>query len=85
MADAVQKLCQVALPLARSLEFLQEDVESMSKEYRQVGACRPHMSMKKTSRATHDNTTPAHEPCMIVTSPLATSTASIHLQRGAAP
>lgn len=34
LADAVQKLCQVALPLARSLEFLQEDVDSMSKEYR---------------------------------------------------
>lgn len=27
-------LAQVSLPLARSLEFLQEDVESMSKEYR---------------------------------------------------
>lgn len=34
LADSVQKLCQVALPLARSLEFLQEDVDSMGKEYR---------------------------------------------------
>lgn len=34
LADSVQKLCQVALPLARSLEFLQEDVDSMSKEHR---------------------------------------------------
>jgi hypothetical protein len=36
LADSVQKLCQVALPLARSMEFLHEDVESMSKEYRWV-------------------------------------------------
>lgn len=34
LADSVQKLCQVSQPLARSLEFLQEDVDSMSKEYR---------------------------------------------------
>jgi hypothetical protein len=34
VADAVQKLCQVAAPLSRSLEFLQEDLEAMSKEYR---------------------------------------------------
>lgn len=39
LADSVQKLCQVALPLARSLEFLQEDVDSMSKEYRCVCVC----------------------------------------------
>jgi hypothetical protein len=36
LADSVQKLRQVALPLARSTEFLHEDVESMSKEYRWV-------------------------------------------------
>lgn len=39
LADSVQKLCQVALPLARSLEFLHEDVDSMSKEYRCVRVC----------------------------------------------
>lgn len=38
LADSVQKLCQVALPLARSMEFLHEDVESMSKEYRWAAA-----------------------------------------------
>lgn len=35
-AVVLQKLCQVALPLARSMEFLHEDVESMSKEFRSV-------------------------------------------------
>lgn len=39
LAGSVQKLCQVALPLARSLEFLQEDVDSMSKEYRWAQSC----------------------------------------------
>lgn len=34
LGDSVQKLCQVALPLARSLEYLQGDVDGMSKEYR---------------------------------------------------
>lgn len=34
LADTVQKLCQVALPLARSMEFLHEDVDSMGKEFR---------------------------------------------------
>ncbi|KAF6261782.1 microtubule-binding protein MIP-T3-domain-containing protein [Scenedesmus sp. NREL 46B-D3] len=37
LAENVQKLCQVALPLARSMEFLHEDVDSMSKEYRGAG------------------------------------------------
>eukprot|EP00775_Hariotina_reticulata_P007878 gene7878-8074_t len=30
----VQKLCQVALPLARTMEILHQDVEGMSKEFR---------------------------------------------------
>jgi hypothetical protein len=34
LAGSVQQLCQVALPLARSLECLQDDVEAMSKEHR---------------------------------------------------
>jgi hypothetical protein len=30
----VQKLCQVALPLARTMEIMHQDVEGMSKEFR---------------------------------------------------
>ncbi|KAF8058316.1 TRAF3IP1 [Scenedesmus sp. PABB004] len=33
LSGAVQKLCQVALPLGGSMQFLQEDVDSMSKEF----------------------------------------------------
>jgi len=33
-SGGVQKLCQVALPLARTMETLRQDVEGMSKEFR---------------------------------------------------
>jgi hypothetical protein len=38
--ELVQKLCQSSHPLAKSMDYLAEDLESMSKEYRfwQVGA-----------------------------------------------
>lgn len=36
LAGSVQKLCQVAVPLARSLECLQDDLAAMTKEHRCV-------------------------------------------------
>ena len=40
--ELVQKMCQASHPLAKTMDYLQEDVENMSKEYRcgGGGACR---------------------------------------------
>jgi TRAF3-interacting protein 1 len=32
--DMVQKLCQSSHPLAKSMDYMQEDLENMNKEYR---------------------------------------------------
>jgi len=37
LRDGVQRLCQVATPLARTVEFLRDDAEGMAKEFRWVG------------------------------------------------
>ncbi len=34
MREMVQKLTQCSNPLAKSMDYLQEDLENMSKEYR---------------------------------------------------
>jgi hypothetical protein len=34
LRDTVQELCQCALPLSRSVEHLQEDLDSLAKEYK---------------------------------------------------
>jgi hypothetical protein len=34
LRDTVQKLCQAAMPLARNVELLQEDMEGLAKEYK---------------------------------------------------
>lgn len=34
LRDGVQKLCQAAVPLVRSVEFLRDDAEGMAKEHR---------------------------------------------------
>lgn len=34
--ELVQKLCQSSTPLAKSMDYLQEDIENMRKEYKWV-------------------------------------------------